>query len=41
MMIRIDEPDTLNREKASGKEFTPDHVITALSQLLDIFPGRN
>ena len=40
MMIRIDEPDTLNREKATGKEFTPDHVITALSQLLDIFPAR-
>lgn len=40
MMIRIDESDTLNREKASGKEFTPDHVITALSQLLDIFPTR-
>lgn len=28
MMIRIDEPDTLNMEKATGKEFTPDHVIT-------------
>ena len=41
MMIRIDEPDTLNMEKATGKEFTPDHVITSLSQLLDIFPARN
>ncbi len=40
MMIRIDEPDTLNREKATGKEFIPDRVITALSQLLDIFPAR-
>ena len=40
MMIRIDEPDTLNNEKATGKEFTPDHVITALSDLLDIFPAR-
>ena len=27
-------------EHATGKEFTPDHVITALSQLLDIFPAR-
>ena len=40
MMIRIDEPDTLNKEKATGKEFTPDHVITSLSELLDIFPAR-
>ena len=40
MMIRIDEPDTLNNEHATGREFTPDHVITALSQLLDIFPAR-
>ena len=40
MMIRIDEPDTLNMEKATGKEFTPDHVITALSELLDLFPAR-
>ena len=40
MMIRIDEPDTLNKEKATGKEFTPDHVITSLSELLDIFPER-
>lgn len=40
MMIRIDEPDTLNREKATGKEFIPDHVITSLSDLLDIFPAR-
>ena len=38
--IRIDEPDTLNKEKATGKEFTPDHVITSLSELLDIFPER-
>lgn len=41
MMIRIDEPDTLNMEKATGKEFTPDHVITKLSDLLDIFPALN
>lgn len=41
MMIRIDEPDTLNMEHATGKEFTPDHVITSLSQLLDIFPALN
>lgn len=40
MMIRIDEPDTLNNEHATGKEFTPDHVITQLSELLDIFPAR-
>ena len=40
MMIRIDEPDTLNMEKATGKEFIPDHVITALSELLDLFPAR-
>ena len=40
MMIRIDEPDTLNTEHATGREFTPDHVITALSELLDIFPAR-
>ena len=40
MMIRIDEPDTLNNEKATGKEFTPDHVILKLSDLLDIFPAR-
>ena len=40
MMIRIDEPDTLNMENATGKELTPHHVITALSQLLDIFPAR-
>lgn len=40
MMIRIDEPDTLSTEKATGNEFTPDHVITALSDLLDIFPTR-
>ena len=41
MMIRIDEPDTLNTEKATGKEFTPDHVILKLSDLLDIFPAKN
>lgn len=41
MMIRIDEPDTLNMEHATGKEFTPDHVITSLSELLDIFPALN
>ena len=40
MMIRIDEPDTLNKEKATGKEFIPDHVITQLSDLLNIFPAR-
>ena len=40
MMIRIDEPDTLNREKATGKEFIPDYVITKLSDLLTILPDR-
>ncbi|MBQ6482865.1 MAG: hypothetical protein IJI45_17310, partial [Anaerolineaceae bacterium] len=40
MMIRLDEPDTLNREKATGKEFIPDYVITSLRELLDIFPDR-
>lgn len=40
MMIRLDEPDTLNREKATGLEFIPDKVITSLSELLDIFPDR-
>lgn len=40
MMIRIDEPDTLKNENATGNEFTPDKVITSLSQLLDIFPAR-
>jgi putative hydrolase of the HAD superfamily len=40
MMIRIDEPDTLNREKATGKEFIPDAVIESLSDLLNIFPER-
>ena len=40
MMLRIDERDTTSREKANGKEFTPDHVITSLSELLDIFPER-
>ena len=40
MMIRIDEPDTLSKEKATGKEFIPDHVITKLGDLLDIFPAR-
>ena len=40
MMVRIDEPDTLSREKATGREFAPDHVIEKLSDLLDIFPPR-
>ena len=40
MMIRIDEPDTLNREKATGKEFIPDHIIEKISDLLDLFPAR-
>ncbi len=40
MMIRIDEPDTLNMEKATGLEFIPDHVIEALGELLNIFPAR-
>ena len=40
LMIRIDEPDTLNKEKATGKEFTPDYVITKLSDLLTILPDR-
>lgn len=41
MMIRIDEPDTLNREKSDGQEFIPDAIIESLSELLDIFPARN
>ena len=40
LMIRIDEPDTLNKEKATGKEFIPDYVITKLSELLEILPDR-
>ena len=40
MMIRIDEPDTLNREKATGNEFIPDAIIESLSELLNIFPRR-
>jgi len=40
MMIRIDEPDTLSKEKATGKEFTPDHIIVKISDLLEIFPPR-
>lgn len=39
MMIRIDEPDTLSNEKATGQEFTPDYVIEKISDLLDIFPS--
>lgn len=40
MMIRIDEPDTIRNEP---QEITlhPDHTITAISQLLDIFPPLN
>ncbi len=41
MMIRLDEPDTLNREKVTGKEFIPDKVIYKISDLLDIFPDRS
>ena len=40
MMIRIDEPDTLSMEKATGKEYIPDHVIEHLSDLLKLFPAR-
>ena len=40
MMIRIDEPDTLSMEKATGEEFIPDHVIEQLGDLLNIFPAR-
>lgn len=40
MMIRMDEPDTLNREKADGTEFIPEAVIEHLKDLLDLFPGR-
>lgn len=40
MMIRIDEPDTLRTENATGKEFTPNHIIKKISDLLDIFPPR-
>ena len=37
MMIRIDEPDTIKKEP---QEITlkPDHTITKISDLLDIFP---
>ena len=37
MMIRIDEPDTIKNEPQEIN-CTPDHTITAISQLLDIFP---
>jgi HAD superfamily hydrolase (TIGR01549 family) len=40
MMIRIDEPDTLSKEKATGKEYIPDRVIVHLADLLEIFPAR-
>ena len=40
MMIRIDEPDTIKNEP---QEITlhPDYTITAISQILDIFPPLN
>ena len=37
MMIRIDEPDTIANEPQEITLF-PDHTITTISQLLDIFP---
>lgn len=37
MMIRIDEPDTLAKEPQELKQ-NADHTITAISELLDIFP---
>ena len=38
LMVRIDEPDTLKKEQATGDEFRPDHIIETLSDLLEIFP---
>ncbi|MCJ7624420.1 MAG: HAD family hydrolase [Anaerolineaceae bacterium] len=40
MVIIINEPDTLKKEPHSGDE-KPDMTIDALSDLLDIFPGRS
>jgi putative hydrolase of the HAD superfamily len=40
MMILMAEPATLKKEPQSGDEKT-DYTITALSQLLDIFPPRS
>lgn len=40
MMIRIDEPDTLAKEQATGDEYIPDRIIQNISDLLDIFPDR-
>ena len=37
MMIRIDEPDTLNREPPSG-DYVPDHVIKDIPDMLGLFP---
>jgi putative hydrolase of the HAD superfamily len=40
MAIMLMEPDTLKKEPSTGDE-KPDVVIHELSELLDIFPGRN
>jgi putative hydrolase of the HAD superfamily len=39
MMIILLEPDTLKKEPPTGKH-KPDHIIEAISELLDIFPPR-
>lgn len=39
MMIILHEPDTLKKETPTG-EFRPDATITAMSELLGIFPPR-
>ena len=39
-MIRIDEPDTIKNEPQEII-LQPDHTITRISQLLDIFPPLN
>lgn len=38
MMIRIDEPDTIKNEPQEIK-LHPDHTITQISEILDIFPS--
>ena len=40
MMILFDEPATLAKEPPSV-EYKPDHTITEMIQMLDIFPPRN
>ncbi len=40
MMVRIHEPDTIKNEPQDLSQ-KPDYTITAISQLLDIFPPLN